>query len=72
MTLSEWLDVAFAIHVNEAVRMGIPLVDALDKHADWSRINPAEDGDVPAGGATLAAQNERSLREFEAMMAGTR
>lgn len=52
--------------------MGIPLVDALDKHADWSRINPAEDGDVPAGGATLAAQNERSLREFEAMMAGTR
>lgn len=70
MTLREFLDAAYAITVQEAVRLGVPLVDALERTASMAarsmhaepraRVEPVE------------AANAQSLKALERMMGGVR
>jgi hypothetical protein len=73
MTLATFLDAAYALQLREAVRLGIPLLDALQRLESMGRrtIRYAEDGAAKvAAGGSVEAMNEASLRKLKAMMAG--
>lgn len=71
MTLKEFLDAGYALLVDEYRKLGMPLFEALSKTATWRAGGDEEGaapGDVPAVSEnTVVAQNEQSLRDFEAL-----
>lgn len=75
MTLATFLDAAYAIQVREATRLGVPLLDVLDRLA-WQRRQPrerlTEESQEARQERLVAEQNARSLAALEGMMAGAK
>jgi len=70
MTLAMFLDAGYAIQVREMVRLGLPLVDALDKTRHQQAARPDDEERVKLPPA--AARNDRSLQALQARMKGVR
>ena len=59
MTLRQFLDAAYALLVEEAQRLGIDLISALESHSKWavrSLLEAVNDTSI---------QNQRALAELE-------
>jgi len=66
MTLRQFLDAAYALLVEEAQRLGIDLISALETHSKWaarSLLEAVNDTSI---------QNQRALVELEKMMSGVK
>ena len=66
MTLRQFLDAAYALLVEEAQRLGIDLISALETHSKWaarSLLEAVNDTSI---------QNQRALAELEKMMSGVK
>ena len=66
MTLRQFLDAAYALLVEEAQRLGIDLISALESHSKWaarSLLEAVNDTSI---------QNQRALAELEKMMSGVK
>ena len=66
MTLRQFLDAAYALLVEEAQRLGIDLISALETHPKWaarSLLEAVNDTSI---------QNQRALAELEKMMSGVK
>lgn len=77
MSVSQYLDLAYAVVVEEHVRRGASLFDALDSSREFAA--GGGETQVPASGnnsvqaqppANVEAQNDASLQQLESMMAG--
>jgi hypothetical protein len=69
MTLRRFLDVAYAILVEEYQRLGMNLMDALEKLENMKARTVKKDGvSAEPTEAEIARQNEASLRELNKMM----
>ena len=67
MSLRRFLNVAYAILVEEYQRLGVDLLSALEKVADLgSERGPQTTGTVPAA---VAASNEQSMAMLQSMLA---
>jgi hypothetical protein len=74
MGLATFLDAAYALQVREATRLGVPLLDVVEKLA-WQRRQPKEKiAEEPAKRSekAVADQNARSLAALEGMMSGVK
>lgn len=67
LTLRRFIDVAFAILVEEYQRLGTDLLTAIDKVGALGSSDPAEAAPVPA-----PADNARSMEQLMGMMAGVK
>jgi hypothetical protein len=71
MTLRMFLDAAFALQIREANRMGMPLLDALERFSPMAAVSPQveeqRDEDI-----AVERDNARSMAELERMMMGVR
>ena len=72
MTLRRYLDVAYAIFVEEYQRLGMNLMDALEK-TESMRARKIENNGVSAGPseAEIARRNEASLQELNKLLGAT-
>ena len=66
MTLRQFLDAAYALLVEEAQRLGIDLITALETHSKWAARSLLE-----AVNET-SIQNQRALAELEKLMSGVK
>ncbi len=67
MTLRRFIDVAYAILVEEYQRLGIDLVSALEKVGRLGSPDPQEAAAVPA-----PVDNAKSINELMSMMGGVK
>jgi hypothetical protein len=83
MTLNQFLDAAYALLVQEHVRIGASLIEALSNTREYAAGFKEEEEEelIPAGGNTPALRslpqltpeelaNEQSLAAFEELMGG--
>ena len=66
MTLRQFLDAAYALLVEEAQRLGIDLISALETHSKWAARSLLEAVN------DTAIQNQRALAELENLMRGVK
>ena len=66
MTLRQFLDAAYALLVEEAQRLGIDLISALETHSKWAAQTLLETVN------DTAIQNQRALAELEKLMSGVK
>lgn len=74
MTVATFLDAAYALQVREATRLGVPLLDVIEK-LKWQRrvtLDTLDETVEARGDAQVAEQNARSLAALEGAMAGVR
>lgn len=71
MTLVTFLDAAYALQVRESVRLGIPLLDVLDRLESQARRTP-EPETVDPQEAAVARQNQRSMAALQGMLGGVK
>lgn len=69
MTLRNFLDATYALYVEELQRLGVNLIEALDRTASW-RAHTVEEG-VDPDEAAVVRQNEAEFKKFKELMAGT-
>jgi hypothetical protein len=71
MTLRRFLDVAYALLVEEYQRLGLPLLTALEK-VEGLRARTVRESETPEdrSESATARQNEESLQQLNRMMAG--
>lgn len=78
MTVDQYLDLAFSVVVDDKVRRGATLANALEETSEWAAggLMKAALEDVPAGGnrvvppQNVEAQNDASLDALMGMMSG--
>lgn len=70
MTLATFLDAAYVLQVRESVRLGIPLLDVLDRLESQTRRTPEREDAADSNEAAVARQNERSLAALQGMLGG--
>jgi hypothetical protein len=70
MSLRRFLNVAFAILVEEYQRMGVDLISALEKVAEWSEGAVAKPVSAASPPAQSPSQNQQSMAMLEGMLAG--
>ncbi len=68
MNLRRFLDAAYAMYVDELMRLGMNLADATEKTATWAARTVTEAVDVEE--ASVARQNASALDDLEKMMMG--
>jgi len=66
MTLRQFLDAAYALLVEEAQRLGIDLITAMETHSKWAARSLLKAIDE------TAIQNQRALAELENLMRGVK
>lgn len=69
MTLRRFLNVAYAILVEEYQRLGIDLVTALEKIEGLAESTPPAEGPRPQP-KTVIASNQASMQALQGMLAG--
>ncbi len=78
MSISQFLDLAYFVAVDERVRRGWSLHDALDDIKEFAaRVVQAPTASVsdsstprPRGGKSVEEQNNEALQQLQAMMGG--
>lgn len=72
MTLRSFLDAAYAIQVREANRLGIPLLDALERLRSMGQVTIGREERTPGTAEERATerQNARALANLERAMMG--
>lgn len=71
MTLRQFLDAAYALLVEEYQRLGIGLMDAIDKTVQW-RAGGDQEPPPPPSSEEVALQNDAALAQLQTLMAGVK
>jgi len=68
LTFRQFLDVSYTLLVDEFIRQGMDMEQALETSSEWSAGGKREpEASVPD---VTAIDNDKSLRQLELMMAG--
>lgn len=74
LTLRQFLDAGYALLIEEYTRVGVSLLEAVDQTANMRAGGPSvqsEDGASVPANVPSDKDNQRAMRELEAMMGNT-